>query len=131
MIMDDCGEGAMTLKHFILDGRCSLTLSKKVGNALGEFLSHMHTRSKADNNMRELFKTNIWAKKISAWVEFGQLEATLSGKDGLPSLQDPPLEVSNDDLAALAAFASEAEAAIVSATEYVRDGWHDLLRICC
>ncbi|KAF8903648.1 kinase-like domain-containing protein [Mucidula mucida] len=118
MIMDDCGEGTMTLKQFILDGRCSPTLSKKVGNALGEFLSHMHTRSKADNNMREMFKTNIWAKKISAWVEFGQLEATLSGKDGLPSLEDPPLEVSNDDFAALAAFASEAEAAIVSATEY-------------
>ena len=119
IIMDDCGSSSTTLKQFILSARCTPNSVSSIGSTLGAFLAQLHVRgSGSAPEIRGMFGANVQAKEISAWATYGRLVSTLSGEDALPAL-DPPLEIGKAELERVGAFALEAQAAIISASDYV------------
>ncbi|KAF9469683.1 kinase-like domain-containing protein [Collybia nuda] len=118
IIIDDCGEDALTLKKFMQDGRSNPSLSEEIGRALGEFIGNMHMWGRQNRPVLDLFETNEQGKTISAWATYGRLESTLTGKDDLPVLQDPPIDVSREQLEIIKTLSSERTLDMTSAREW-------------
>ncbi|KAK0466335.1 kinase-like domain-containing protein [Desarmillaria tabescens] len=115
IVMDDCGLGTVTLKKLFTDGNYSPAAAKMIGEALGHFIKLVHTNGNADKRILDLFKTNVQAKQISAYVTYGRLVSTLSGQDRLPALSDPPLDIEAKDLEVVKDVASKMQSEIMSA----------------
>lgn len=98
IIMDDCGEGVPTLKVLLLANPPSVEIGQAIGSAIGEFLAFFHTRGTLEKELTDLVSGNADGRQISSWVTYGRLVSTLSGKDNIPALSDPPLEVLKDVL---------------------------------
>ncbi|CAL1694015.1 unnamed protein product [Somion occarium] len=98
IIMDDCGVDVLTLKQLMLEKPPSIELARSIGEALGNFLAFFHTEGTADQELLDFLAKNETGRQISSWATYGRLVSTLSGKDELPALPDPPLDVSQDDL---------------------------------
>ena len=117
IIMDDCGEGILSLKTLLLrDETIPVSIAQSVGSALGTFLAQLHVWGRTEEVMA-LFDGNVQARTMSAWVTYGRLASTLAGKDQLPALQDPPLDVSETQLAAISKIADSAADAMHMASE--------------
>lgn len=119
IIMDDCGLGSVPLKKLFADGNYSIASAKKIGEALGHFIKLVHANGNADKGILDLFKTNIQARQISAYVTYGRLVSTLNGQDHLPALSDPPLDVEPRDLDVVGDIASKMQSEIMSAESSV------------
>jgi len=97
--MEDSGENSVSLKDFIMQGRCSLDVAATIGDALGKFLGQLHVRgSEHISQVLQLFGSNQQAKQISGWATYGRLVSTLKGEDNLDALSGTPLNVPEDKL---------------------------------
>lgn len=129
IIMEDCGLGSVTLKKLFTDRKCPIaTMAKEIGEALGHFIKLVHTNGSADNRILDLFRTNVQAKQVSAYVTYGRLVSTLNGQDQLPALSDPPLDVEAENLDVVRDIASRMESEIMSAESSVSlNALHEVL----
>ncbi|KAK7465543.1 hypothetical protein VKT23_005518 [Stygiomarasmius scandens] len=99
IIMEDSGQNTVSLKEFIMQGRCSLDVATRIGDALGNFLGQLHVRgSEHISQVLQLFSSNQQAKQISGWATYGRLVSTLKGEDNLDALSGAPLNVPEDKL---------------------------------
>jgi 5-methylthioribose kinase len=99
VIMEDCGPSSKTLKEWVIQGELTTSLAEKLSRGLGEFLALIHERGTPEQASR--FASNEQARSISIWATYGRLLSTLSGADGLPALQEPPLEIDEETLEAV------------------------------
>lgn len=106
IIMDDCGSDAIMLKQLMQENKVSPVLAEMIGTSLGQFLGTLHKWGK-DASLLQFFDANEQAKKMSAWVTYGRLVSTLSGKDNLPALNEPPLAVPEEKLSIISKLADE------------------------
>lgn len=121
IIMDDCGETTRTLKEFMQTGKSTPLLARQIGTALGRFLGDVHAWGKGNASLIEFFEENQQAKTMSAWATYGRLVSTLSGKDDLPALSNPPLHVSESQLDTVRKLASETTLEMTSTKDSVSD----------
>ena len=121
--MEDCGVDAITLKEFLRSGRASPPdLAQTIGTSLGEFIGGMHEWSKINpDGILDFFDKSAQGKQLSGWVTYGRLLPTLdpTAEDAPPKLLDPPLEVHDSDLQAIAKIADEVQADMISARDIV------------
>ncbi|KAF7985136.1 hypothetical protein HWV62_7688 [Athelia sp. TMB] len=98
-IMDDCGNGGLTLKQLMLERPPPIAMGIAIGTALGDFLGHFHAWGVDPiASQHAYFNTNQQGKMLTRYCTYDRLVSTLDGKDRLPSLSDPPLRVSQTDL---------------------------------
>jgi hypothetical protein len=121
IVLDDCGENAPTLKQLMQEGKSTPILSEEIGRALGEFLGNLHAWGRKNGPVLDLFKANEQAKTMSAWATYGRLVSTLTNKDDLPALRDPPIDVSTEQLEIIKKLSSERALAMTSARDWVSD----------
>ncbi|KAI6008387.1 kinase-like domain-containing protein [Pisolithus orientalis] len=100
MIVDDAGTDARTLKEILINESLPTALLQEMGTALGYFLSHLHGLSECHDVDLSLFTNNEVGKMITAWMTYSRTVSTLTGKDEIPALSNPPLEISGEKLAA-------------------------------
>lgn len=128
--MEDCGTDAVTLKDFLRSGEASPPgLAQTIGTSLGEFIAAMHEWSKSNpDGILDVFDKSVQAKKLSGWATYGRLLPTLdpTAEDIPPKLLDPPLEVDDSDLKAIAQIADELQADMMSARDVVSSFCHRL-----
>jgi hypothetical protein len=122
VIMDDAGLRAAPLKAALLAGQISAPRAAALGTALGQFLRDLHTwgrRTEAGCRLRETLGANVFAREIYAFINYGQLSATLrtpgaavDGQEALPALGDEPLGVPEETLRIVEALAERRGAQI-------------------
>ncbi|KAJ3546639.1 hypothetical protein NM688_g5494 [Phlebia brevispora] len=119
IIMDDCGEDAVSLKDLLKSGvPLPLDTIRKIGTALGTFLTRLHNWGEGDQEALDFFDRNKQARVLSAWATYGRLVSTLSGEDTyLTALTDPPLECTQDELELVAKIAQETTDVVHSSRE--------------
>jgi 5-methylthioribose kinase len=120
VIMDDAGEGSVTLKDFMKQGGPSVEMATQIGKGLGEFLGRVHAWGTEHRAECEIFQGHTEAKAIAGAYYYGQLVPFFSGSSWEPKLQDPPLVVDGATLAVLKEVAEETSKALVSANDHVR-----------
>ncbi|KAF8956078.1 kinase-like domain-containing protein [Flammula alnicola] len=107
IIMEDTGEGCVDLKTFLKKGAASLSMAKEIGAAIGTFLGGMHKWGQGNKELCAAVKGNKEAKQMTAWVYYGRLISTLTGKDDVPKLRDPVLDIDPKDLEVIGRLAEE------------------------
>ncbi|KAH7923920.1 hypothetical protein BV22DRAFT_1014458 [Leucogyrophana mollusca] len=122
MIIDDCGEDTRTLKQSMIDGLVSPAMAEEIGCALGRFIGRIHSWTKDPSVDLSLFETNDEAKEISGFISYGRLTSTLTGKDDIPALSDPPIDISQTDLQVISDLAAVRIQAINTTTETFTHG---------
>jgi hypothetical protein len=125
IVMDDCGEQAVTLKALMIGNTPPLSVAKEIGTALGNFLGHLHAWGSGNQSLIDIFNTNMAGKQLSAFATYGRLISTLSGEDNLPALSDPTLDVTKDRMETISRLASERMSAMTSSlgTFVMGDFW--------
>jgi 5-methylthioribose kinase len=125
IIMDDCGEDAVNLKTLMLSKPPSPALGSQIGAALGEFLGSLHKWGKSHKSILSFFDANVQARRLSALITYGRLVSTITGEDALPTLSDPPLDVSPKEIHKISEIAAEraSEIAVSDETMTMGDFW--------
>jgi hypothetical protein len=122
IIIKDCGEDTLTLKELLSQVKVSPDLADEIGMSIGRFLGLLHDWGRKNpDDILGMFEGNEQAKKMSAWVTYGRVVSTLQGKEGLPALSDPPINVSEQDLEIIGKVASNMGLAMSSARDFVSD----------
>lgn len=123
IIMSDCGENIISLKDLLLrDGAIPVSTAHAVGSALGEFLAQVHTWGNSEEVL-DFFEGNMQARTLTAWVTYGRAVSTVSGAESrLSALQDPPLDIPETQLQAVAEVAERTADAIRTARETIVHG---------
>lgn len=124
IIMDDAGEGSVTLKEFMKQGGPSMEMAAQIGKGAGEFLGMLHAWGTEHRAACNIFEGHKEAKAIAAAYYYGQLVPFLSGKSWEAKLQDPPLIVDGATLAVVEEVAEETSKALVDANDHVRGSLH-------
>uniref|UniRef100_A0A0W0FMF3 protein-serine/threonine phosphatase n=1 Tax=Moniliophthora roreri TaxID=221103 RepID=A0A0W0FMF3_MONRR len=120
IIMDDCGAESITLKQFVLDGRCTLNLAEKIGSAIGTFLGGLHHTwgRRGAEHLLEALKKNEQGKALSAYAVYQRLMSTITpGADPMSLICDNPPEVSEEEKKVLEEVAKTVIEGIMSAEE--------------
>lgn len=108
IIMEHCGEGILTLKQLMLQDPPPISIARDIGKGLGEFLGHLHTWGlDPDASNHAYFDTNQQGKTMSGFVTYGRLVSTLTGKDKLPALTDPSIEVPQSKIDIISGIATK------------------------
>lgn len=108
IIMDDCGEGILSLRTLLLrDEAIPVPVARTIGAALGIFLAQVHSWGRAEAVVN-LFDGNAQARTLSAWVTYGRVVSTLTDATRPPALHDPSLDLSEGQLATITDIADEA-----------------------
>ncbi|OCH87464.1 hypothetical protein OBBRIDRAFT_796172 [Obba rivulosa] len=116
IIMDDCGEDAVTLKQLLLTASPQPLLAKEIGMSLGAFIGSFHSRGSGDDACLTFFDKYEMGKSMSAFITYGRLVSTLTeGK--LPALSDPPLDIPQDQLDRVAIIAKDTTHAMLTTRE--------------
>jgi len=93
--MDDAGEDSRTLKALLIEESLPKVVSEQIGRALGEFIVGVHT----------------WNQNPDIDLT-GRLESTLTGKDDIPTLSDPLLEIPEAKMATISKLVEKRQQAI-------------------
>ncbi|KAF9270753.1 hypothetical protein L218DRAFT_976431 [Marasmius fiardii PR-910] len=120
IIMDDCGADSVTLKKFVIDGRCNPQMAEKIGSALGVFLGGLHHtwgRKNVERLIEALTGHSRQAKEISAWAVYGRLGATIRGEDPMSNVSENPPEVREDDVKRMEEIGEKISSEIMNAEE--------------
>jgi 5-methylthioribose kinase len=117
IIMNDSGEGSVSLKKLMLENVPPLELADQIGRALGEFLGHLHIWGRTNDAILDIFDANKQARTTTMTVFYGRLITTLTGKDALPMLNEPPMNVPEGHLEIISRLVSERSLAIQSSRE--------------
>jgi aminoglycoside phosphotransferase (APT) family kinase protein len=96
IIMDDVGETSATLKELVLNNALTADMGTQIGRELAKFLARIHGHNSSTRRLCTSLETNEQARKMSGWVTYGRLVATLSGQSKLPLLPEPPTLASTD-----------------------------------
>jgi len=108
VIMDDCGVGAVTLKQLMLENPPPVSVAKALGAGLGEFLGRLHVWGRDPQTSNHAsFDQNQQGRTISGYIIYGRLVSTLTDKDNIPALSDPPLDIAQSKLDTISALSSE------------------------
>ncbi|KAJ7605117.1 kinase-like domain-containing protein [Mycena polygramma] len=105
LIMDDCGVDSLNLKQLMLTAPPEPHVARAIGAALGEFLGRLHAWGAGDPALLDAFDGNKCARKITSWITYERLLATLT-TDAPPAvacLRAPPSEHTLNSLRALVA----------------------------
>lgn len=124
IVMDDCGQEAVLLKDLLLrDGAIPISTARTIGAALGVFLAQLHAWGKGDDVL-DFFEGNAQARTLTAWATYGRVVSTVSGADSqLPAaLRDPPLDIPETQLQAVAKVVERTTGMICTARETVVHG---------
>jgi hypothetical protein len=122
IIMDDCGEGSVSLKQLMLEHNPSPALGSAIGAAVGEFLGLLHAWGRENESIVDFFAGNRKAQQLSAWATYGRLNSTLTGSDPLPALSDPPLNIPQSTVETITNLVGDISDAITSSKETVVNG---------
>ncbi|KAF5323592.1 hypothetical protein D9611_005550 [Ephemerocybe angulata] len=122
IIMDDAGEGSVTLKEFMKQGGPTVDMAVQIGKGIGEFLGSVHAWGTANRAELEVFQGHTQGKVLGARYYYGRLANFFSGKSGEPKLEDPPLLVDDATLAVLKEVGEETSQALQSANDHFVQG---------
>lgn len=119
IIMSDCGEGAITLKDFLLqETLIPKILGAFIGSALGEFIGEWHSRGR-EEAMLTCFDGHTAARTLSAFVTYGRTLDTFRGDNVPPLLTDPLLDIPQETLDAISSITQEMTEKIITSRETV------------
>jgi len=97
--MDDCGVGVVTLKQLMLENPPPVSVAKALGAGLGEFLGRLHVWGRDPQTSNHAsFDQNQQGRTISGYITYGRLVSTLTDKDNIPALSNPPLNIAQSKL---------------------------------
>ena len=116
IIMDDAGEDCRTLKELLIEESLPEIVSKQIGTALGEFIGSVHTWNRNPDINLTIFANYQVGKSITAFVTYGQLESTLSGRDNIPALSDPLLGIPEAKMTTISKLVEKRQQAIHAAS---------------
>ncbi|KAI9570381.1 kinase-like domain-containing protein [Boletus coccyginus] len=116
IIMDDAGEDCPTLKELLVEESLPKAVAEQIGAALGEFIVGVHTWNKNPDIDLAVFANNQIGKYFSAFATYGRLESTLTGRDSIPTLSDPLLEISEAKMTTISRLVERRKQAINAAS---------------
>ncbi|KAG7099763.1 hypothetical protein E1B28_001576 [Marasmius oreades] len=119
IIMDDCGTDSVTLKKFMIDGRCTPALAEKIGDALGSFLGGLH-HTWGKNGIARLMETlreHKQGKEVCVWAVYGRLGSTIRGEDPTLNISENPPEVGETEFKRMEEIGKEISADMLSEEE--------------
>ncbi|PFH50963.1 hypothetical protein AMATHDRAFT_60169 [Amanita thiersii Skay4041] len=118
IIMEDAGVESVPLKQFMIEGRLSVPMGERLGAALGEFAGRLHVWGK-DPNLLEYFEGHKMAKELFAWFYYDRLYGLIdpSKESDVAALRDPPLEISDGDLAIIKKVGEDMATAVKNAKD--------------
>lgn len=116
MIMDDAGEDCRTLKELLIQEDLPKDTLEQIGTALGKIIYGVHTWNQNPDIDLTIFAENQVGKYISAFVTYGRLESTLSGRDNIPTLSDPLLGVPEAKMGTISKLVEKRQQAIFAAS---------------
>jgi len=126
-IMQDCGPHSRTLKQFLIDEPNGLDTeeAKRLGNALGVFISTVQEEGTKDRELMECVAKNGEMRRISAWYFYGKLVDSLTGGENNLLPLDKSFELSPEDVATLEELVTEATESITNVSDSftVGDFW--------
>jgi 5-methylthioribose kinase len=123
VIMDDCGEEAVSLKQLMLENPPALSVATAIGIGLGNFLAGFHNWGldrQASNH--DFFDTNQQGRAISGFVTYGRIISTITGKDDLPALSNPLLDIPTSKIDIISKISSDRIHAINTSHETLTMG---------
>jgi 5-methylthioribose kinase len=95
IVMDDAGEGSMSLEMFMQQGRATTDMAKEIGSAVGGFLAWLHQWGRGNEDARQAVRGNEWGKRLSAKGHYGDLKRILVDTC---KHYDPPVEVEEKEM---------------------------------
>ncbi|ETW86732.1 hypothetical protein HETIRDRAFT_307373 [Heterobasidion irregulare TC 32-1] len=101
IVMEDAGEGAVTLKQLLTEGAASKEVCAGIGAALGGWLRGLHEWGReggaaAEAGALEVFDGNAVGRWVTGWATYGRLADTVAGRGGVGALDEPPLGVGEE-----------------------------------
>ncbi|KAG7099764.1 hypothetical protein E1B28_001577 [Marasmius oreades] len=119
IIMEDCGVDSVTLKQFLVDGRCTPALAEKIGGALGNFLGGLHHTWGTNNAARllETLRGHKQAKEICVWAVYGRLGSTIKGEDPMSNISENPPAIGETEFKRMEEIGKEISANMLSAED--------------
>ncbi|KAF7316517.1 APH domain-containing protein [Mycena indigotica] len=114
LIIEDCGEQALTLKQLMLTATPTLETATRIGAALGEFLGRFHAWGQEQKDLLAFFDQNEQAKNITAIITYGRLIPMLTTRK-VPAVELLSEPIPQEDLDAIQAIVDERTAQIHTA----------------
>lgn len=114
IIMEDAGEGSLTLKAFMQQPGVTEEMAREIGRGTGKFLRSLHAWGKSQSEVMALAKEHVEARKITAWFYYGQYEVGVTNVAKIPQM-GLPLE----DMERIREIGRETQEAMVNATDSV------------
>jgi 5-methylthioribose kinase len=133
VIMEDCGVEVVTLKQMMLENPPSLFVANTIGTGLGEFLGRLHAWGHdPQTSNHAFFDQNQQGKMLSGFITYGRLVSTLTGRDDIPALSDPLLDIAQSKLDTISKLSSEKIHAINTShqTLTMGDFWTGNIMVC-
>lgn len=110
IVMDDAGEGSMSLQAFVQQGRATTDMAKEIGSAVGRFLAWLHEWGRGNEDASRAVRGNEWGKRMSAQVFYGDLKRVLVDTC---KHYDPPVDVDGKKMEVLENIVQETTKAIL------------------
>lgn len=127
IIMQDCGPSSRTLKQVLIDEPTGLhpEEAKRLGNALGVFVSTVQEEGTKDRELMDLVAKNGDMRGIIARYYYGRLISSLVGEENKPLPYDQPFDLSSEDVSTLKDIVNDATESIMndSSSFTVGDCW--------
>ncbi|TFK70427.1 hypothetical protein BDN72DRAFT_887951 [Pluteus cervinus] len=120
IFMEDSGEGSMTLKEYVRQGRLqSAEVAKHIGASLARFISLLHDWKSVEK--QKLFAENELGKTVKIQTTYGLLPSTLSpeGQAGLEAFQVRPIKLSADEYKAIQEITDRQSQAMAAADQNI------------
>lgn len=95
IVMDDAGEGSMSLEKFMQQGRATRDTAKEIGSAVGGFLAWLHRWGRENEDAQQAVRGNVWGKRLSAKGHYGDLKRILVDTC---KHYDPPVDVEEKEM---------------------------------
>ena len=91
LIIEDTGPDTRTLKEILIDETLPRPLLEDIGTALGRFIGNVHGWNERPDVDLSLFANYQVGRSLS--VTYGRVVSTLTGKDDIPYLDSPCLDI--------------------------------------
>ena len=120
LIIEDTGPDTRTLKEILIDETLPRPLLEDIGTALGRFIGNVHGWNERPDVDLSLFANYQVGRSLS--VTYGRVVSTLAGKDDIPYLDSPCLDIPEKKLSNITELVKARRKEMHSATTVITHG---------